>query len=354
MVTTRSRAGDRPEETRGEGSGGSGVDPDTRPTPVTDEELADLRALAELGRREDEAADLRREIAARTAGVVRPRSDTSYQDPMPVKKRLWKLPKPDRYQGRDQKALDRFLRACEEAFLFEPTAFVLDAEKIQYARVHVGEDVAGPLETWEARTGPGATWVGLRTMLQDLLQPEELRISDKYGELLEARQKVGQTVNQFAAYLADIERHLEPQGPQHAKENFLHMLRPEIRAAVRQGRGCPGTRDELVAYASQVEAAMLEDPRRRGTATVPATFPARAATSAAPSARTSSSSRKVPRGRTSKTEVADVPLPVDPDRGEQPGRDPPGITCWNCQETGHTQRRCPNPRASGPKPAPKA
>ncbi|KAI9780366.1 MAG: hypothetical protein M1816_003094 [Peltula sp. TS41687] len=92
-----------------------------------------------------------------------------------------------------------------------------------------------------------------KEFLSSLLEHPALRGLSAADGYENARQRAGQTTDNFATYLDQLEEELEPYKESHRRQHLLTKLRLELKQAIKAYPAQPETRYELVSLASRLE-----------------------------------------------------------------------------------------------------
>jgi hypothetical protein len=207
-----------------------------------------------------------------------------------------------------------------------PSMFRKDSIKIAWAT----QSLRGtPAISWGnvhgSQDGDRYTWEEYKRYLLDLIEDPENRALDAVLQYLEAKQRPGQTAQQFNQYLLSLEAQLDH--PYNEEQRRIHLwakLRPEVRAHIVNYQDIPKTRDAIVALATR-----QENTRKRFTSPPP------------------DRGRSQPRPRQSSKPLAER---ITGDSG--PRRSPSDsipregsrfrsrAICYNCQKEGHYAKDC--------------
>lgn len=171
-----------------------------------------------------------------------------------------KIEKIPMFEGKGIREYYDFESRLKIAFRLDPQAFTWEDQKIAFTLQYLQPTFR---QLWIQRElevdGEELEWRQMMSFLLDQIQSpvnRELQVTLQYQR---ASQKEGQTVNEFAAYLATLENQINP--PYEQKHLVMHLyskLRPELRVALANYAEFPKTRRELVE-----RAATLEDNQRK-------------------------------------------------------------------------------------------
>lgn len=235
-----------------------------------------------------------------------------------------KIEKIPMFEGKGIREYRDFETRLLIAFRLDPMAFLTEDQRIAFTLQYL---IPTYRQLWLQREQEDDSvtlgWREMMDFLLDLMKSpinRELQMTLQYSR---AAQREGQSVNEFAAYLATIENQIDPPyDPKHLMMHLYTKLRTEIRVALSNYADFPKTRRELVERASTLEdnlqRSRAEQPRRRRDANA----------SQRPIARHSSNNQP-PRSTTRP--------PANP---SQRTGGSPDKTCFYCKKPGHWAQYC--------------
>ncbi|KAF1936360.1 hypothetical protein EJ02DRAFT_470501 [Clathrospora elynae] len=233
-----------------------------------------------------------------------------------------KIEKIPTFEGKGIREYHDFETRLQIAFRLDPMAFSYEDQKIAFTLQYLQPTYR---QLWMQRElepdGGTLDWRSMMEFLLNLIKSpinRELQVTLQYSR---TTQKEGQSVNEFAAYLATLENQIEP--PYEQKHLMMHLyskLRPEVRIALSNYADFPKTRRELVERAST-----LEDNLRRGGA--------QTLNRGRTSNSTKETSSKLSRTTTSNRTPVETPASL------QFTRVPHGA-CNYCHKLGHWEQDC--------------
>ena len=231
------------------------------------------------------------------------------------------------FRGQSIREYNDFETRLRIAFRLDPQAFTTEDQRIAFTLQSLEVTLR---QLWLQREmeddGVTLDWRQMMEFLLDQIKSpinRELQITMQYQR---ATQREGQSVNEFAAYLATLENQVNP--PYEQKHLVMHLyskLRPEIRTAIANYNDFPQTRRERVE-----RAATLEDNLGNGGA--PSALRQRAAPRATP-AKSISQARTTP---TRSRNVGTAPI----QRRDHDGRAQSKDSCRHCGKLGHWEKDC--------------
>ncbi|KAI9657507.1 MAG: hypothetical protein M1829_006917 [Trizodia sp. TS-e1964] len=162
-----------------------------------------------------------------------------------------KVEKPNTYMGKNSQELFEFKRSCNIAFRNAPNTYNTDAKKVLHEHEH-GVD--------------STTWNEFTTYLENLISDPANRELDKIQQYLDAKQKKGQTIQQFLAYIDRLESELVyPYSDTVRLGHLLAKLLPEIRKKIMMLGTLPESRTELITVALRIEAQIFPKEGKKST-----------------------------------------------------------------------------------------
>lgn len=155
---------------------------------------------------------------------------------------------PEKYEGKNWAEYYQFTSQCVAAWGYKASIARTDADKINYAYMFLSTTLR---ESWDMRVkdrptrASGETWESFTAWLREILDCNKSCwiMCEKYKN---AKQRPGQTVQEFATYLEWIEKDLPAYSPKHRGAHLLAKLRPELRAAVSLDSTAGETREQIL------------------------------------------------------------------------------------------------------------
>ena len=228
------------------------------------------------------------------------------------------------YYGKSEREHREFIRKAKTAFRLSPDHFHSDEIKILWTMGFLKGEAHEIWSTHEESIDLGTTpFEYFSRYLLDLVSDPENRLLSHAQEYMDTRQKAGQSVQAFHAYLSTLESQLPPYSNEHQRAHFFTKLRPELRSAITNYQDIPKTLPGLIALASRLEGNI-------GMAS--STAPSRSQDAGGSLSKQKGSDKKSS-GPTKKETPASSSK-------EGSGRQ---VQCYNCDEWGHISTACPKP-----------
>jgi hypothetical protein len=177
--------------------------------------------------------------------------------------RSWRPRAITEYRGKTAREHSEFVTSCELAFRLEPESNKSDALRCDFAATWLAGE---PRDAWlrhEKEPGFRKTWEGFKSFLLDLVQDPVNRTIATAVRYEEARQRVGQTTQAFAAYLETLEADLPAYKEEHQVQHLFAKLRADVRDKVIAYPEIPRSRSALIALAARFE--QLDASRAQGS-----------------------------------------------------------------------------------------
>lgn len=258
------------------------------------------------------------------------------------------------YNGKTLREAQTFLDGAERRFRIDAgLRYRGDQSRIDYCVLAFGTAPAAKWERYERRRGVGTTtWEQFKEWMKDSIVDPANRAFDAVTSYNEARQRDGQSSEDFAAYLDSLEIELRIDDDWQRRNNLFAKLREELRKDILQRNDVPGTRQELLSLATRIETThrMTGGGRSRKSVGTPPD----------PSRQDRRDTTKG-QGRWDKPGPATgVNLtPTAPKPAPSSGQCPrckstthrlpncPEVTCYRCDKKGHIASACPMPAGNG-------
>ena len=243
-----------------------------------------------------------------------------------------KLPE---FYGRHVREHREWCQRAENAFRLAPRRFRNDEIKIAWT----AQSLRGtPQMSWnnavETQAGHQYTWNQYKTFLLDLIEDPANRELDAAQMYEDAKQRPGQTAQQFHQYLIVLEGQLdEPYTPAQRRRHLWTKLLPELRQQIINYQDIPATQDGIVSLATR-----MESQRKRATTSGKDQ-------DLRPQERKEKRHRnRSPREKRSRYDGAP--------KSSLPGNFPPrNNNCHSCGKPGHWASDCPTKRSAGAPPS---
>ena len=241
------------------------------------------------------------------------------------------------FNGKSIKEAQAFVAGAERRFRIDAnTQYPTDQDKIDYCALAFGTGPAAKWERHERREGLGrTTWAQFKEWMLDSIIDPSNRAFDAITSYNAARQRDGQTAEEFAAYLDTLELELQINDEKLRKMNLFATLRGEVQRDILQRDDVPETRQGMLSLATRIENThRLADKRTQPRRVNDDPGPTRANTRRALGEDTR---RQRYEAKRSDNDPATHPnqIPV----GQGTGRQDDG--CYGCHSKGHRLAQCP-------------
>ena len=207
-----------------------------------------LKKADELRRLEAEIARIERSSSEESEPSVR--SAGASQELRPSELQPEKLPE---FHGKNVREHREWCQRAENAFRLAPRRFRDDEIKIAWT----AQSLRGtPQMSWNnaVETQEGYTWEQYKTFLLDLIEDPANRELDAAQLYEDAKQRPGQTAQQFKQYLITLEGQLdEPYTTAQRRRHYWTKLLPELREQIINYQDIPTTLDGIVSLATRIE-----------------------------------------------------------------------------------------------------
>lgn len=239
-------------------TGGAGVTPAGSPLSL-EEKLQRARARYEELRKQEELRELDDRIAAMTASAAsaqRRANSLSSEEQSPHGRSAEVQPEKLReYWGNSIREHREWFQSAENAFRLAPRKFRKDSTRIAWS---VQSLRGTPATSWfnvvDKMDESKQSWRGLKEFLLNLIEDPENRELDAAQAYADARQRPGQSVQQFNQYLISLESQLDSNYSEAQRRVHLWTkLAPDIRQQITNYQQIPKTRDGIVQLATRIE-----------------------------------------------------------------------------------------------------
>jgi hypothetical protein len=241
----------------------------------------------------------------------------------------------NQYYGKTVREHREWTGSAENAFRLAPRKFKQDPARIAWTVQFLR---GTPATTWQNLALNSAldefTWEEYKALLLNLIEDPENRQLDAAQRYADARQRVGQSVQEFNQYLLALESQLdEDYTPEQRRTHLWTKLVPEIRSQIQQYQDIPNTRDAIVALATRIE---KTHGRKRTASTNEHSRHIKPRLDSAPTTQ-------APRGRGTSLnrQQSNRGNTLNPS-----GRDLATVECFSCGKKGHYSNRCPDNQAA--------
>ncbi len=183
---------------------------------------------------EEEGQSPRREADQATTPTVSEEAAT-----VPPIRSFGKVKDPKVYKGDSARELSEFMASIRASFRYQPRMFPTEEAKVAFAAQYLEGD---PMKEWDNRCAlqeegyeEPLDFAGFEEFLRDLhIDPaNRQRIAAlKYNT---ARQRKGQGIRKFVAYLEELEREMEPYTESQRTTHLLIKIHPEMRQRLLEG-----------------------------------------------------------------------------------------------------------------------
>lgn len=182
--------------------------------------------LAQL--KDDKRPQLPTRSAPAAAPIKRKASDIEEEDLRPLKTN-----DPPVYTGRTIVEHTRFIYACERTFRVNPRQYQSEQRRVDWAASFLRDAAQDSWRQHEALAPEyGYSWEEFKTFLLDRIQDPANRAASYNDRWFNAKQRDGQTVQAFAAWLTSLEPELTFRVDEAQRcARFLSALRIELRQA---------------------------------------------------------------------------------------------------------------------------
>lgn len=256
------------------------------------------------------------------------------------------------YNGKTLREAQTFLDGAERRFRIDAgQRYRDDQARIDYCVLAFGTAPAAKWERYERRQGIGmTTWAQFKEWMRDSIVDPANRAFDAVTSYNEARQRDGQSSEDFAAYLDSLEIELRIDSDWQRRNNLFAKLREDLRRDILQRNDIPNTRQGLLSLATRIETThrMTGAPRsRRPAGPMPE-----------PERQSRQAPTRVDRVRPGPATGVNL-TPTAPKPALNPGQCPrckstshrlancPEVTCYRCNTKGHIASSCTNPAGNG-------
>ena len=199
----------------------------------------------------------------------RQRRDSSEERP----RRRPKAKEPDPYFGKNQKELEVFLRQCRNYIRMEKRSFVDEVEQVHWAITYLRGEAADAWSRHEKDTygdeESAFSWKEFEVFHKDWLADPANRLLNAFQKYDDARQKEGQSIQNFASYLEELEAILPPYSEEQRAGHLFMRMKPSLRKDILAKGDMPSTRREVLALAQRfegiqrIESRQQSDPSRQ-------------------------------------------------------------------------------------------
>lgn len=168
------------------------------------------------------------------------------------------------YAGGSQKLWMSYTRHCEGQFRLHPFYFDSDWKKISWASTFLtGSASDAWLRGNDAGQRDDFSWEKYKDFLRDVLDDPTTRARNNYRLLKQAKQRAGQTVYHFVAYVESLEQNLPEQYTERQRyDHLLAAFSPALEREILKVGDIPATREDLIKLASRLDTT-LETTRDR-------------------------------------------------------------------------------------------
>ncbi len=335
-----------------------------------EEELRDILALQEEeGITEEEPPHKRRRANAEEDRLTEaPNPIRQPYDAPPSRIRpAPKIPKMPPYKGKNIQEAQTFIAGAERRFRQDNGYYYeTDQAKIDFCVLAFETKPERSWTQYESEVGVGnTTWEEFKDFLFDSIIDKDNRILSAANRYEGARQRDGQSVDDFATYLDTLERELHITDDHHRQQALYAKLRIDLKKRINQCAEIPRTRKGFLALARRIEnsekenaiLSRTESSSREPSGNAPRQNHQRPRFQGRGSRSDGNGSSKPPPGAISDANRTPVGGGSDSSRGgprcyrcnstSHPSRECPEVECYNCHEKGHISLNCTKPRRTG-------
>ena len=224
-----------------------------------EEELQDILALQEEEGIAEESEPPHKRRKANTEGgrlaeapnPIRQPDDTlpSRAQPAP------KIPKMPPYKGKNIQEAQTFIAGAERRFRQDNGYYYgTDQAKIDFCVLAFETKPERSWTQYESDAGVGnTTWEEFKDFLFDSIIDKDNRILSAANKYEVARQRDGQSVDDFATYLDTLERELHITDDHHRQQSLYAKLHTDLKKRINQCAEIPRTRKGFLALARRIE-----------------------------------------------------------------------------------------------------
>ncbi len=236
------------------------------------------------------------------------------------------------YASKTLREAQTFLDGAERRFRMDDGArYPSDQSKIDYCVLAFGPALGAKWERYERRAGLGATtWEQFKEWMKDSIVDPANRAFDAVTSYNSARQRDGQSAEDFAAYLDSLEIELRIDDDELRRNTLYAKLREEIQRDILSRNDVPLTRQGLLSLATRIETTHRITGKGRGRRETGAVPDSIRRTDTRPLRSEDRKRDNLPRGPATGVNRT----PTDPER-------PPRSQCPRCRSAAHRLANCP-------------
>lgn len=236
-----------------------------------------------------------------------------------------------------------FIRELTLVFKLTGDLYDTDEEKVTYALGYLSESTAERWEnTHDLDNSDDLNWDDFKEWVLNSVGDPANRMLSVLLEWENARQGEHQSARKFALQLEALEKQLYTYTEEQKVGHYLAKLKPALRQLIAQHHAIPKTREELVIMADRIET--IGNPsRKRNTSDPPEHRNENRKKKSSDARGKPADSQRGGRGQQTQGSKSQG---KSKDKGKDRDKDDhlSGVTCWNCNETGHYSNTCDKPK----------
>lgn len=254
------------------------------------------------------------------------------------------------YSARNLQEAQGFIAGAERRFRVDDGYhYSNDTARIDACVLAFDKGPAAKWESFERRVGiDKITWEQFKEWIMDGIQDKANRSYGAATQYVRARQRSGQSTDDFAAYLDSLELEMGITEDAVRKSLLFGKLRDDLRKQISLYSEVPKTRYELISVASRIENSLSLATERRPPQddTNPSTplgktpnpLPTQGEPPKFPARSMASGSNQIPIGNALETPRSSCWRCKSTDHK---GYNCPEVTCFKCNKKGHYASKCP-------------